>query len=168
MLFRIPATGEAPLTFAARNLPAGLSLDARTGIISGAIAGEGRTDVEITVSNAHGTATRTLTVVGGDDAIALTPPVGWNSWNVWGRSVDEAPSGPAGWPPLALQRAADAEDVARRSARGRQVRLGDASDTERRFDQAMNAIDSSRWPRAVHSGCAVRGTAPAQAATRAS
>ena len=27
-LFRIPATGEAPLTFAARNLPAGLTLDA--------------------------------------------------------------------------------------------------------------------------------------------
>src|SRR6185436_10397754 len=32
-LFRIPASGEAPLTFAARNLPAGLTLDGTTGII---------------------------------------------------------------------------------------------------------------------------------------
>lgn len=50
-LFRIPATGEAPLTFAARNLPAGLSLAAATGIITGAIAREGRTVVEVTVTN---------------------------------------------------------------------------------------------------------------------
>jgi alpha-galactosidase len=89
-LFRIPATGEAPLKFTARNLPAGLTLDAAKGIISGAIANEGRTDVEITVTNARGKATRTLTIVGGKDALALTPPLGWNSWNVWGRSVDEA------------------------------------------------------------------------------
>lgn len=89
-LFRIPATGEAPLTFSARSLPAGLTLDARTGIISGAIAREGRTDVGITVTNAKGTATRTLTIVGGADALALTPPLGWNSWNVWGDSVDDA------------------------------------------------------------------------------
>ena len=40
-LFRIPATGEAPLTFAAQNLPAGLTLDPSTGIITGAIARDG-------------------------------------------------------------------------------------------------------------------------------
>lgn len=89
-IFRIPATGEAPLTFAARNLPAGLTLNPATGVISGAIAREGRTPVEITVTNTRGKATRTLTIVGGKDALALTPPLGWNSWNVWGRSVDEA------------------------------------------------------------------------------
>jgi alpha-galactosidase len=89
-LFRIPATGEAPLTFSARGLPAGLSLDATTGIISGHIARAARTDVAITVANSKGRATRTLTIVGGDDALALTPPLGWNSWNVWGGSVDDA------------------------------------------------------------------------------
>ena len=87
-LFRVPATGEAPLAFAARNLPAGLTLDPGTGIISGAIARDGRTDVEITVTNARGRATSTLTIVGAPGAVALTPPLGWNSWNVWGRSVD--------------------------------------------------------------------------------
>ena len=89
-IFRIPATGLAPLTFTARNLPAGLGLDSNTGVISGAIARDGRTDVEIIVTNARGKDTRTLTIVGGKDALALTPPLGWNSWNVWGQSVDGA------------------------------------------------------------------------------
>src|SRR5262245_13961867 len=80
-IFRVPATGDAPLTFAARNLPEGLTLDAKTGVITGAIARAGRTDVELTVTNARGKAVRTLTIVGGADALALTPPLGWNSWN---------------------------------------------------------------------------------------
>ena len=89
-LFRIPATGEAPLKFAARGLPAGLTLDEATGIISGTIKAAGRTDVSIEVSNPKGSARSGLTIVGGDDALALTPPLGWNSWNVWGGSVDDA------------------------------------------------------------------------------
>jgi alpha-galactosidase len=86
-MFRIPASGEEPLTFAAANLPAGLALDAGTGLITGALARAGRTPVEITVSNARGKTTGTITIVGGDDALALTPPLGWNSWNAWGNTV---------------------------------------------------------------------------------
>jgi alpha-galactosidase len=89
-LFLIPATGEAPLTFTAKNLPAGLKLDASSGIISGAIAAEGRTIVDLTVTSKRGRAAGKLTIVGGRDALALTPPLGWNSWNVWGGEVDDA------------------------------------------------------------------------------
>ena len=89
-LFRIPATGEPPLTFAATNLPEGLTLDPATGIISGALARAGRTVVSLEARGPKGTATGELTIVGGDDALALTPPLGWNSWNVWGASVDDA------------------------------------------------------------------------------
>lgn len=89
-MFKIPATGEGPLVYSARNLPTGLNLDAATGIIAGAIARAGSTNVEITVSGPKGKATRPLTIVGGNDALALTPPLGWNSWNVWGGSVDDA------------------------------------------------------------------------------
>ncbi len=89
-VFRIPATGDAPLTFAASQLPSGLTLDPSTGVISGRIAREGRTDVSLAVTNARGRAVSTLTIVGGTDALALTPPLGWNSWNVWGGSVDDA------------------------------------------------------------------------------
>jgi len=89
-MFKIPATGHEPLTYAARNLPDGLRLDPQTGIITGAIARAGRTVVDVTVTNARGRAESKLTIVGGDDALALTPPLGWNSWNVWGGSVDDA------------------------------------------------------------------------------
>src|SRR5262249_40531814 len=32
----------------------------------------------------------TLTIVGGEHMLARTPPLGWNSWNVWGGDVDDA------------------------------------------------------------------------------
>jgi alpha-galactosidase len=89
-LFRIPATGARPLVFSARNLPAGLTLDRATGIITGSLASARRTNVEITVAGPKGTGAGTLTIVGGNDRLALTPPLGWNSWNVWGDSVDDA------------------------------------------------------------------------------
>ena len=35
-----------------------------------------------------GSSSATLTIVGGEHQLALTPPMGWNSWNVWGGQVD--------------------------------------------------------------------------------
>jgi alpha-galactosidase len=89
-LFRIPASGDGPLTFAATNLPAGLTLNATSGVITGALARAGRTDVAVTVSGPTGRTSGTITIVGGDHSLALTPPLGWNSWNVWGASVNDA------------------------------------------------------------------------------
>lgn len=87
--FMIPATGEGPLTFEAKNLPAGLTLDKSTGIISGALPTIGSTKAQITVRGPRGSATRSLTIVGGSRALALTPPMGWNSWNVWAGAVTD-------------------------------------------------------------------------------
>lgn len=89
-LFRIPATGTAPLKFAAKDLPEGLTLDPDTGIITGVLTAAGSTAVELTVANDYGTTSSVLTIVGGRHQLALTPPMGWNSWNVWGTSVDDA------------------------------------------------------------------------------
>ena len=86
-MFLIPASGDEPLTFAARNLPGGLTLDPKTGLITGSLEKAGRTPVEITITNARGKATGTITIVGGENALALTPPLGWNSWNAWGNTV---------------------------------------------------------------------------------
>lgn len=88
-LFRIPATGAAPLTFAAAHLPEGLSLDAATGIITGSLKREGSTVVELSVRGPRGVGRRKLTIVGGKDKLALTPPMGWNSWYVWFGSVSQ-------------------------------------------------------------------------------
>jgi alpha-galactosidase len=89
-LFRVPASGDGPLTFAAKNLPPGLTLDSATGILTGALEQPGKTVVELTVTGPKGRAARELTIVAGDRALALTPPLGWNSWNVWGGTVDAA------------------------------------------------------------------------------
>jgi len=88
-LFLIPASGEAPLTFSAVNLPEGLSLDPATGIITGSLRNKGEFDVDITVTNAFGSTSRSLRIIGGEHKLALTPPMGWNSWNAWGMAVDD-------------------------------------------------------------------------------
>lgn len=89
-LYLIPATGKGPLTYAAKNLPAGLKLDSKTGIITGSLQADGRTVVDLTVKGPMGTGKRKFTIVGGKHKLALTPALGWNSWNVWAGAVDEA------------------------------------------------------------------------------
>jgi alpha-galactosidase len=71
-------------------LPAGLKVDARTGIISGSLQTAGTGKVQLIVRNARGVARRSLQIVADADALARTPPMGWNSWNVWGPAVDQA------------------------------------------------------------------------------
>ena len=46
--------------------------------------------MEIEVKNARGSAKRELTIVGGQHKLALTPPMGWNSWNCWANAVSDA------------------------------------------------------------------------------
>ncbi|MGH9411914.1 MAG: NPCBM/NEW2 domain-containing protein, partial [Vicinamibacterales bacterium] len=89
-LFRIPASGDDPLTFSAEHLPSGLTLDPNTGVITGALKEPGRTNVQVTVRNAKGMSNAVITIVGGEHQLALTPPLGWNSWNAWGPLVDDA------------------------------------------------------------------------------
>jgi alpha-galactosidase len=89
-LFKIPATGEGPLAYSAQGLPEGLKLDPETGIISGTLETEGKYVVKLRVTGQGGQASRNLNIVGGKHKLALTPPMGWNSWNVWGLSIDDA------------------------------------------------------------------------------
>jgi alpha-galactosidase len=90
-LYRIPATGTGPLRFAAAPLPKGLVLDRWSGIISGAIAKAGEYDVMLSVTGPGGRkASRALRLIAGQGKLAQTPPMGWNSWNVWGAAVDDA------------------------------------------------------------------------------
>ncbi len=85
-LFRIPATGERPMSFSAAGLPSGLTLDPATGIITGSVAARGSYKVELGAKNSLGAAVRGLRIEVGD-RIALTPPMGWNSWNCFAHAV---------------------------------------------------------------------------------
>jgi len=87
-LFLIPATGEGPLEYSAKDLPGGLNLDSETGIITGSLEKEGEYVVTVQVKGPKGSDTRKLKIVGGEHKLALTPPMGWNSWNCWGCAVD--------------------------------------------------------------------------------
>jgi alpha-galactosidase len=89
LFFRVSATGGKPLVFSASGLPDGATIDPATGWITGR-AGSRAGDVVVTVSarNIHGSASRDLTLRVGE-TIALTPPMGWNSWYVHSEGVSD-------------------------------------------------------------------------------
>lgn len=86
-LFRVPVTGLRPMTFSAVGLPSGLTLDAANGIITGRTDAIGDHRVAITASNRSGSATAVLLLSVGP-RLCLTPPMGWSSWNCFGRQVN--------------------------------------------------------------------------------
>lgn len=87
-LYTIPATGVRPMSFAVDHLPKGLKVDAETGQITGSIKKTGEYVVTLIAKNALGEARRDFKIVVGDK-LALTPPMGWNSWNCWGNAVSQ-------------------------------------------------------------------------------
>ena len=87
-LYTIPATGERPMQFGVDSLPKGLRVDSATGRISGQLREKGEYRVLLRATNAKGATQRPFRIVVGDQ-IALTPPMGWNSWNCWARAVDQ-------------------------------------------------------------------------------
>ena len=88
LMYRIPATGKRPMTFSAEGLPKGLKLNPESGIISGKVKKAGTYKITLKATNDLGSDERELRIVIGNE-ICLTPPLGWNSWNVWGNSVSQ-------------------------------------------------------------------------------
>jgi alpha-galactosidase len=87
-LFTVPASGDEPIAFSADHLPAGLALDSSTGRITGVLSSAGEHMVTLHAQNKSGEATEPFKIIVGD-TIALTPPMGWNSWNCWAGAVDQ-------------------------------------------------------------------------------
>jgi len=87
-LYTIAATGDRPMKFSADHLPRGLKLDSGTGRITGSLKKPGEFLVTLRAKNALGTAGKKFRIVVGDQ-IALTPPMGWNSWNCFAGEVSE-------------------------------------------------------------------------------
>ena len=87
-LYIIPATGDRPMRFSAKGLPHGLKLDKKTGIITGQVKNRGEYSIIFRAKNAIGASQRAFKIICGDQ-IALTPPMGWNSWNCFASAVSE-------------------------------------------------------------------------------
>ncbi len=88
LVFTIPASGARPMTFTADHLPPGVRVDLNTGQISGALAKPGSYSIALHARNASGTATRAFKIVVGE-TIALTPPMGWNHYNIYGTRITQ-------------------------------------------------------------------------------
>jgi len=80
VIFRVATSGQRPIKFSAKGLPSGVVLDEKGVLRGNAPSVPGDYDIEVTAENAKGKAVRTIRLAVGD-TIALTPPMGWNSWN---------------------------------------------------------------------------------------
>lgn len=88
VILRMAFSGEKPMKYSIKGMPEGLSVDARTGVISGAVKKAGNYKLTFVAENAKGKTEQAFTLRVGEK-IALTPPMGWNSWNCWGLSVSQ-------------------------------------------------------------------------------
>lgn len=87
VIFRIPASGEKPMKFSVKNLPESLTVN-DMGVITGTLKNTGVYTVTLVAENSKGKDEKTFSFI-VDHKIALTPPMGWNSWNCWGLSVSQ-------------------------------------------------------------------------------
>lgn len=88
-IFAVPTSGERPVSWSAEGLPQGLVLNPETGIIRGNMTEAGDYNVKITAKNTKGSITSNLNIKIGEQ-LALTPVMGWNSWNTFGEKLTEA------------------------------------------------------------------------------
>lgn len=88
-LWTVAAGGLRPMTFSARGLPRGLTLNAQTGTIAGAVAKAGDYAIQMQAKNQYGRAEQTLHLKIGDKLV-LTPPLGWNSYDAFGDAATAA------------------------------------------------------------------------------
>ena len=84
----LAVSGARPMEFSARGLPAGVSLDAHSGGITGTLKSAGTFSFTATAKNSAGKASAKIKIMAGD-TLALTPPMGWNSYDAFGDCVVE-------------------------------------------------------------------------------
>ena len=89
LIFPLAVTGARPLVFSVKKLPAGLVLDAQSGLITGTLMEKGEFTFTAAAKNSAGKAAAKLKIVCGEN-LALTPPMGWNSYDAFGDNVVES------------------------------------------------------------------------------
>jgi alpha-galactosidase len=89
LIWTVPISGARPLSFSAEGLPSELRMNSSTGTITGTLTEPGNHSVLIIARNRAGEARHIVHIIAGD-SIALTPPMGWNSYDAFGDDVTEA------------------------------------------------------------------------------
>ncbi|MBP8258872.1 MAG: NPCBM/NEW2 domain-containing protein [Verrucomicrobia bacterium] len=88
-IYRIPTTGERPMTFSAVGLPDTLRLDPQSGVVTGTAPARGDYTLTWQAQNRHGKASLKFRIRSGD-TLALTPPMGWNHWYAHYNNITDA------------------------------------------------------------------------------
>lgn len=88
-IYSLAVTGQRPMLFFAGGVPAGLGLDRQTGVISGSVNKTGEYQMTVLAQNDAGKAVAGIKIICGDN-LALTPPMGWNSYDAFGDNVVES------------------------------------------------------------------------------
>ena len=86
LLLKIPVTGERPVEIKAHGLVGTLSC--KDGIISGCVEEKGNYKILITAENKLGKCEKEL-ILEIDEAVLLTPLMGFTSWNAFGADVSQ-------------------------------------------------------------------------------
>ncbi|MHB1461609.1 MAG: NPCBM/NEW2 domain-containing protein [Armatimonadota bacterium] len=134
-VYLVPVSAACPVSITAKGLPAGLTIDSKTGIITGRVKSTGDYNVSLKVSGALGSNQRSLKIVAGKGKLALTPPMGWNSWNCWAGAIDDSK----------VRAAADAFVKSGLAAHGYQfVNIDDCWQAGR--DASGNVVANSKFP----------------------
>src|SRR5208282_4961117 len=89
LIHSLAVTGVRPIAFSAKNVPASLTLDPNNGIITGSLAKAGEYIVKVAAKNSAGKARAEIKIICGDK-LALTPTMGWNSYDAFGDNVVES------------------------------------------------------------------------------
>ncbi len=84
----VPVAGERPMNIEIEGLPEHLTFDADSGTILGLTENPGEYPFVIRAKNRKGRDEKEVRLIVGSK-LALTPPLGWNSWNCWGKEVRE-------------------------------------------------------------------------------
>ena len=88
ILYKVAVTGEKPVKISVEGLPDGVVYNADNRTITGSVAKTGEYELLVVAENAFGKAERKMSLVVGD-ALCLTPPMGWNSWNAFAGGVSQ-------------------------------------------------------------------------------
>jgi alpha-galactosidase len=87
LIHPLAVTGTRPLRHKVRGLPGGVTVD-DDGVLRGTVpSAPGSWILDVKAKNDDGVATTQVELVVGD-TLALTPPMGWNSWNVFRAEVN--------------------------------------------------------------------------------
>lgn len=89
LVYQIPVTGDRPIKFEIEGLPPGVKVDASSGMINGVLEKRGEYNLILKARNNLGSTQKVFRIVVGD-RIALTPPLGWSSWNCFGEAITQA------------------------------------------------------------------------------